>query len=170
MYSLKEVVSMSENDRMDEYLRRGYNWPPSWNPPTKGWSDLMKRREKQLMALPSAQERWDGWTVLVGSASLVQNFTEKGYAVVKAPASVQKRLHDSLMKNKDTARFEDTPTHQIDVIKGAIRPKFIDQEQLNQDILLEMKPLFEEWSGKSICFYTDYTLCPIHVMFMLLYV
>lgn len=49
-----------------------------------------------------------------------------------------------------TARYEDTPTSQIDVIKGDLRPKFIDQEQLNDEILHEMMPLFEEWSGVKL--------------------
>ena len=63
------------------------------------------------------------------------------------PQSVNARLSASLHANRHTARFEDTPSRQIDVIKGALRPKFIDQEELNHQILLEMQPLFEEWAG-----------------------
>jgi hypothetical protein len=37
------------------------------------------------MALDNSQSRWDGWTVLVGSASMVPNFTETGFAVARAP-------------------------------------------------------------------------------------
>jgi len=141
---------MTENDRLEEYSRRGYHWPPAWVPPTKGWQALMERREKQLMSLPSSQARWDGWTVMVGSSSLVKNFTEKGFAVVRAPDSVNERLQTNLRAHKDTARFEDTPSRQIDVIKGRLRPKFIDQEDLNREILLELLPMFEEWSGVKL--------------------
>mmetsp|Transcript_79423 Transcript_79423/g.158584 ORF Transcript_79423/g.158584 Transcript_79423/m.158584 type:complete len:258 (-) Transcript_79423:950-1723(-) len=143
-------VAMTENDRLEEYSRRGYHWPPAWVPPTKGWQALMERREKQLMSLPSSQARWDGWTVMVGSSSLVKNFTEKGFAVVRAPDSVNERLQTNLRAHKDTARFEDTPSRQIDVIKGRLRPKFIDQEDLNREILLELLPMFEEWSGVKL--------------------
>jgi hypothetical protein len=99
------------------------------------------------MALPSSQGRWDGWTVLVGSSALVQNFTVNGFAKVRAPDWVNQKLSESLKAHIKTARFEDTPARQIDVIKGELRPKFIDQEALNEEILIRLKPMFEEWSG-----------------------
>jgi len=60
---------------------------------------------------------------------------------------VNDKLSASLREHIDDARFEDTPTRQIDVITGALRPKFIDQDELNREILHGMKPLFEEWAG-----------------------
>jgi hypothetical protein len=70
--------------------------------------------------------------------------------VVKAPDSVNEKLQASLHKHKASARFEDTPSRQIDVIKGELRPKFIDQEELNREVLLELQPMFEEWSGVKL--------------------
>ena len=148
--ALPSALCLTESDRIEEYQRRNLHWPPAWDPPTPGWQRLMQRREQQIMALDSSQSRWDGWSVLVGSASLVKNFTELGYAVVRAPDSVNERLQNSLKQNMATARFEDTPSRQIDVIKGELRPKFIDQEELNEQIIKEMLPLFEEWSGVKL--------------------
>ena len=87
---------MSEQDRLDEYARRHYAWPPAWNPPTPGWKALMERREKQVMALDNSQSRWDAWSVLVGSSTLVRNFTERGYAVARAPEVRQYRHSGSI--------------------------------------------------------------------------
>lgn len=142
--------ALTEEDRLREYERRQYHWPPAWNPPTPGWQRLMERRERQIMNMESSQSRWDGWTTLVSSARLVQNFTAKGYAIVRAPEDVVRRLTASLKQNIGTARYEDTPSRQIDVIKGALRPKFIDQLELNAEILRELKPMFEEWSGVKL--------------------
>jgi len=144
---LTGTSAITESDRIDEYRRRHYHWPPAWDPPTPGWQALMERREKQLMALDSSQARWDGWTVMCASAALVTNFTEKGFSVVRAPDSVNERLQASLHAHMHDARYEDTPSRQIDVIKGKLRPKFIDQDELNEEILHELLPMFEEWSG-----------------------
>ena len=65
--------------------------------------------------------------MLVSSATLVRNFTEIGYAIAKAPAKVHEKLSKSLERGMAMARYEDTPSRQIDVIKGQLRPKFIDQ-------------------------------------------
>jgi hypothetical protein len=42
------VFGLTESDRLDEYGRRHYAWPPHWDPPTPGWQALMERREKQV--------------------------------------------------------------------------------------------------------------------------
>ena len=140
-------AALTEQDRLQEYSRRDYHWPPAWNPPTIGWQRLMERRERQIMNMRSSQARWDGWTTLVSSSSLVRNFTEKGFAVVRAPDDVFQRLNDNLQRHRDTARFEDTPSRQIDVISGHLRPKFISQLELNSAVLSELQPMFEAWAG-----------------------
>jgi hypothetical protein len=60
---------------------------------------------------------------------------------------VNAKLSASLRDHLATARYEDTPARQIDVIKGDLRPKFIDQDALNREILLGLQPMFEEWAG-----------------------
>lgn len=55
-------------------------------------------------------------------------------AQVRAPANVIRDLMESLHTNMATARYEDTPDSQIDVIGGDMRPKFIDQDDLNRYI------------------------------------
>ncbi len=49
------IFGLSEDARIREYHHRGHVWPPNFLPPTPGWSNLMLRREKQIMALASSQ-------------------------------------------------------------------------------------------------------------------
>ena len=128
---------LSEEDRLREYQKRGYEWPPKFVPDTPGWASLMTRRAQQTMQMESTQSRWDAWTTLVASSHLVQNFTTKGFAVARAPDSIVTALSQSLHDNLETARFEDTPSRQISVIKGDLRPKFIEQPTLNYRLLTE---------------------------------
>jgi len=146
---------ITEIERLEEYSRRGYTWPPRYVPQTNGWRRLMERRERQIMALDDSQQRWDGWTTLVASAALVQNFTATGFAKARAPEHVIRPLVAALEKGlaegegKGT-RYEDTPTHQIDVIRGGLRPKFIDHPHLNRQVIRDLQPLLEEWSGLKL--------------------
>lgn len=98
IFALSRVSGMTEEARLSEYNRRKLRWPPLYSPNTPGWVKLMERREQQIMAMSSSQSRWDAWNVLVASSSLVKNFTENGFAKVRAPESVNKRLSDSLRK------------------------------------------------------------------------
>jgi len=47
------VLGLTETDRLAEYSKRHFNWPPHWNPPTPGWKALMERREKQVRSCGS---------------------------------------------------------------------------------------------------------------------
>eukprot|EP00629_Pelagomonadales_sp_RCC1024_P000956 CAMPEP_0119271026 /NCGR_PEP_ID=MMETSP1329-20130426/7784_1 /TAXON_ID=114041 /ORGANISM="Genus nov. species nov., Strain RCC1024" /LENGTH=290 /DNA_ID=CAMNT_0007271067 /DNA_START=320 /DNA_END=1189 /DNA_ORIENTATION=- len=145
------AAGVDETDRVAEFHRRGHSWPPVWQPQTPGWAKLMDRRASQLYHVESSQERWDGWTTLVSSGTLVKNFTSLGYEVAKAPSVIVDDLRSQLLAGLDDAPTEDSPGRTIDVIAGSERPKFVTlRPGTTERILEEMKPLFERWSGVEL--------------------
>jgi hypothetical protein len=67
-----------------------------WVPANAGWKAVCDRREQQVLRIDNTQERYDAFLNLAVSGVLVPQYTEKGWAVIKTPENVQKRLHDAL--------------------------------------------------------------------------
>jgi hypothetical protein len=38
-------------------------WPPKWQIENEGYEKLMAFREKEIMSLTGADERWENWSV-----------------------------------------------------------------------------------------------------------
>ena len=38
-------------------------WPPKWQIESEGYENLMRFREKEIMSLTGADERWENWLV-----------------------------------------------------------------------------------------------------------
>ena len=36
-------------------------WPPVWQKETEGYLHTQQKREKEIMELPGADERWENW-------------------------------------------------------------------------------------------------------------
>jgi hypothetical protein len=152
LHSKFAIAGLNENERIEEYYRRGNTWPPAENdfkPPTKGWKQLNKRRFKQLEYLEdNNRKRYEGYMQSVYSALISKNFTEYGWGVTRAPQAVidklKKRLNDG-MKN-DKYDFE----HETDVIETESRPLFFRDQVMNREIVEEMLPLHEAWSGVEL--------------------
>lgn len=88
---------------------RLHTWPPTWQPETDTYRELMEQRytrcgpavispdgrlalrEREIMRLPGADERWENW-VQYTTGRLVPTFTRDGYKV----ADVPKPLFDKL--------------------------------------------------------------------------
>ena len=87
LLAARGATAMGEEERVAEYERRGHTWPPEWTPATPGWRALMERREQQIYAIESSQERWDAWTTLVTQGVLVGNFTARGFEVALSSSS-----------------------------------------------------------------------------------
>ena len=143
-----------EEERIAEYERRGYTWPPKlqdYTPSTKGWRRLNTRRFKQLSQLQDTPfERYHRYRLAVHSALLCQNFTEYGWGVTRAPQAVidklRKRLHDGLAQEEHDIVREDFIS-SIETVEESI---FLHDHDMNQEILQELLPLHEAWAGVEL--------------------
>lgn len=131
---------MDEESRVQEHNRR---WPVplQWQPRTPGWQKRMSTRERQLRKISDMQQRWDGFTDLMQSGALVQNFTRDGFEIVRTPIEVQARLHASLQNG-----LRDAPPEGLD--SGTARmispePRFIHQPLLNHELIKMLQPMHE---------------------------
>ncbi len=146
------AAALYENERMEEYHRRGHKWPPQPNdykPNTPGWQSNYDNVFHQLefSAEESPNERYEVYMSMVHSALISQNFTEYGWGVTKAPKAVleklRKRLHNGLQRSDN-----DKPTEAPHIcMETDLLPYLFDDPQMNKEIVMEMTPLMEAWSG-----------------------
>ncbi len=153
----QEVID--EDDRIVEYNRRGHVWPPKpedYTPNTEGWRKINELRFEQLAYARSDSlgQRYFRYMYNVHSALLAQNFTEYGWGITRAPQAVidklQKRLHDGLANIPTGKGFEiedDVPS--IEPL-GDDFPLFFHDGKMNDEILHELLPLHEAWSGVEL--------------------
>jgi hypothetical protein len=61
-----------ETERILEYAKRSYTWPPeTFLPNTPGWSALMKDRFEQISEMDDATKRYQAYMFTVHAALLV---------------------------------------------------------------------------------------------------
>ena len=85
---ISEIEGLSELERMEEYHRRGYHWPPrteDYIPSTPGWQKLSERRLSQLLSIEDVGETYDGYMVTAHTAMNCKKFTENGWGLTRAP-------------------------------------------------------------------------------------
>ena len=140
---------LDEGERLEEYERRGHTWPPQdYTPNTPGWKKLNDRRFHQISQLEGRDSRYQAYMQSVWSALIAKNFTEYGWGVTRAPQAVidklKKRLSDG-MKNEiyDLER-------KIDVVEADSPSLFLRDQGMNRQILEDMLPLHEAWSGVEL--------------------
>jgi hypothetical protein len=120
----------TEEERMMEYVKRGYKWPiPQYIPPTEGWHRLMDQRFAQVRALESSQNKWDGWIQTLSSALTMPNFTEYGWGLTHASERLTEEIRQGIYDGLPNARTEGN----IDVIDGPA-PLFIDRPDLTKKV------------------------------------
>lgn len=115
----------------------------------------------------------------VTAALVATNYTENGWGLTRAPEHITQRLQERLYKTLEVTKIEkmecdaesmeeggecgereilepkghgSRKEHFINVIGGEehARPIMISDHAQNRDILEEMKPMFEWWSGKEL--------------------
>lgn len=67
------------------------------------------------------------------------------YTNKKIHDKLYKRFHEMLPK----AEHETSP-QALSGVEGALHPLFFPQEELNYEVLHELKPMFEEWAGVEL--------------------
>ena len=137
---------------MEEYHKRGYSWPlPETVPNTEGWNRLMRGRMQQISSIDRDASRFAAWRSVMTQALVAPNFTEHGWALTRAPDYLVHELKLNLYQHKDTAKNEH---FQLSIhgnnTYGWKPPLFIKQEELNQRILDELKPIHEAWVGRPL--------------------
>jgi hypothetical protein len=102
-----------EDERIDEYHKRKYQWPPDPNeymPNTPGWRSVHQRRLNQTAHIEDSESRYNAYLSVVHSALLSPNFTEFGWGLTKAPKSLVDALLENLMNGLEHA--EDLPVEE----------------------------------------------------------
>ena len=149
------ATAMMETDRVEEYHKRGYQWPLNGTTPnTEGWRRNLFRRIEQVERIELENEKYDAWLHVMASALIAPNFTENGWGLTRAPAllveELKTSLHNGLKHPATEGKIEPIETEEL--------PYFIHQPELNQKVLRELQPMHEQWSGVPLKGATAYGL------------
>lgn len=140
----------TEQERVRLWYEAGNKWPPTWQQEAEGMKRLMDFREKEIMAIPGADERWENWMQYTQSR-LVPKFTELGFHKTRMPEEVFEKLKGALdwaLANWDDVKSEGS----IDVIYNppGLDPKFAHIGSLQKEVHDDLRPLHEAWGGMDL--------------------
>ena len=133
----------TEEERIEERRRRGYEWPiTEFSPNTPGWKKLFEHRLRQVEEISDRQGRFEGYGQTL-SASLVQkNYTRYGFGLARAPEELMEALRGGIEYGlAEGPRLEE----HYDAV-GGLRPWFIDRPDLMTRVLKELQTFPEEWA------------------------
>lgn len=149
------TTGLMETDRVAEYDKLYQReWPPKdYLPNNEGWKTLYERRFNQIRELEVKNGKYEGYMQSVFAAFLVQNFTELGFGLARAPAELTSALQEGIRGGLD--RGEERFEYQIDVIEGP-RCLFIDRPDLTQRVLEELQPYTEAWAETELTAHKAY--------------
>lgn len=139
---------LSEPERVAQW-HRTQSWPPHWNEESDSYRQVMEKREKEIMQLTGADERWENWMQFI-QGRMLPKFTEKGFDLVRTPPSVQAKLKAAVengIRNWDKLPFEQGVGDSIYAFDS---PKFVNLGALAWEVIEELKPLHEAWSGLKL--------------------
>lgn len=151
IFTVSSKERLSENERVENWYRRGNTWPPTWSETatdTEIYRRNMATREEEIQRIPGGDERWENWMQHTQSRMLPR-LTEMGFEKVPTPAHIQQKLKaavDEGVRNWDNLRLE----NQVgDSIYGPNLPKFVDLGELAQEVMHDpiMISMHEEWAG-----------------------
>jgi len=138
----------TEVERVKEWHAKNNTWPPNWSNETPQFKRAMAQREQELQFIPGRNERWENYMQYTQSR-LVPRFTELGFEVVSTPPEVQAKLKaavDQGVENFDNLREE----RQIDAVFTPIPSKFVNMRGVDQQVLKDLLPHHEQWSGMKL--------------------
>ncbi|KAL7543955.1 hypothetical protein ACHAXR_013368 [Thalassiosira sp. AJA248-18] len=142
-----EAAGLNEHERVAEYHKRNYTWPPldeEYIPNTEGWRRIMKRRLEQVQRIENGRDMYNGWVATIHTGLIAPNFTEYGWAVTRAPQGLLDELVSSLHRglSVDLIAEEGVGTTCID---SPDPPLYHPIESLERRALLELCPIVEAW-------------------------
>ena len=147
------VCSETEEERIAERARRGYEWPVTeWVPNTPGWKSLYEHRVRQAEELSDKQDRFEAFVQTLTSGLIQKNFTKHGFGLARAPEDLMQALREGIEDGLEKGpRLEE----HYDAIAG-LRPWFIDRPDLMTRVLKELQHYPEEWAGMELTPETAY--------------
>lgn len=138
----------TEQERVELWYQAGNTWPPNWQAESESFKEAMRKREEELLMIPGANERWENFMQFTQSR-LVPRFTEKGFELIQTPPAIHAKLKaalDRALLNWDQIRTEP----KIDAVYTPLPSKFVDLHGMEREVLRELKPLHEAWSGLEL--------------------
>ena len=139
--------ALVESDRVAEYHKRNYTWPPQhYVPDTDGWQELFQSRFAQVAEIEDRGKRYEAYVQAVSAAYRVPNFTEHGFGLARAPADLLEALQQGIREGLPNAH----PEHLAAAIDAPEKPLFIDRPDLTQRVLHDLRHYAQEWSGREL--------------------
>jgi hypothetical protein len=161
-----------EVDRVAEYHRRGYSWPPlesEFVPATPGWMKLLQNRLGQVDLLTAGgdDDVYNAYLLTLSSV-LAHNYTKYGFGITKSPSSAFQLLQDFVrtsvgdlnsttlsslpIEEPDETAVDTIEEYQVmddqNEVVTTHRPKFLDlPKSIGAQIMKEIQPIMEAWAG-----------------------
>jgi hypothetical protein len=124
---------------------------------------------QQTERIQNDGEKYDAWLAMMTASFLATNYTENGWGLTRAPEHITRRLKERLhatlvttdvcTEDSGECAAQEIPAlgkarveHFVNVIEGGehARPMMVTDSKENDEILQEMKPMFEWWSGQEL--------------------
>jgi hypothetical protein len=107
----------------------------------------MEEREREIMAIPGADERWENWMQFV-AGRMVPKLTANGFEVVDVPRDIFQKLSAAVQRGVDN--WDHLPEErQIDAVytRPGLLPKFVSMGGLSGEVHRALLPQHEAWAG-----------------------
>jgi hypothetical protein len=107
----------------------------------------MEEREREIMAIPGADERWENWMQFV-AGRLVPKLTTHGFEVVDVPRDVFQKLSEKVQKGIEN--WDNLPEErQIDAVytRPGLLPKFVQLGGVAHEVHQALLSQHEAWAG-----------------------
>lgn len=151
LFNVHSTISKpTEEERVRQWYLKGNTWPPIWQNETIAMKQVLHQRELEILSITGADERFSNYMQFV-QQRLVPKFTTKGFEVIAVPSHIMKKLLNAV-KNplKDFKKIKKEEKFPIIYHNKKKPPKFIDLGKLATEVMYDLLPLHEEWSGLDL--------------------
>lgn len=148
-------AQLIEHDRVAEYKKRGHAWPPrddEYTPNTPGWRETYQRRFNQIDCIDTGKsDTYQAYVTAIYSGLIAPAFTEKGWALIRAPQHLVDELKESLYAAMERGKIPIEEGSDLIPSENPLHMPLLhrdeDQQTLNNKVMHELTRLHEEWSG-----------------------
>lgn len=128
--SLPVSAQLIESERLAEYERRHYVWPPmasEYKPATPGWKALMEERFAQVAEIDTdSGDRYEGYMQTISAALIAPNFTEHGFGLARCPDDLIQALRKGIRDGLEQDELDEEPYDEA--IDAPNPPWFINRK------------------------------------------
>lgn len=134
-----------ESERLEEYAKRNYTWPPTYVPNTPGWKALMESRFQQVAEIEDPASRFSGYVQTLYSATVMPNFTEHGFGLGRIPDDLLQEMQKNIREGLDEKECEGSSNTVVGDYPWIIwRPELMDR------VAQHCHGYMEEWTGLDL--------------------